>query len=137
MSLATSTPARDATPASGRMAYSVQQRRVAGKKARQMPAIARRDLFRAALLVLSGLLALTAFALPSRAGGPHVLIIPADDGYGLSDCLTEGAACGPIVASAWCKAQGHGTSGAFGPGAKASDVLGTPGPRSFTVTCNE
>jgi hypothetical protein len=102
-----------------------------------IPARTRRELFRAVLLAMSGLLALTAFGLSARAGGTHVLVIPIDDGYGLSDCLTENAACGPMVASAWCKAKGHGASGTLSPvaaGATASDV---PAPRGFTIICQE
>jgi hypothetical protein len=102
----------------------------------------RRDVFRAVLLVVSGLLVSTAFGLSARAGGTHVLVIPADDGYGLSDCLTENASCGPMVAGAWCKAKGHGTSGTFGPVSAAATATDTSlaaaqGPRGFAITCHE
>lgn len=112
-----------------------------GGDARALAARRRRDVFRAVLFVVSGLLALIVFGLSARAGGTHVLIIPTDDGYGLSDCLTENASCGPIVASAWCKAKGHGASGTLGPAgeARASDAPGLPGQgsRGFAVTCHE
>jgi hypothetical protein len=112
-----------------------------GRGARAVAARRRRAVFRAVLFVVGGLLALTVFGLSARAGGTHVLVIPTDDGYGLSDCLTENASCGPIVASAWCKAKGHGASGTLGPvgEARASDVPGLSGQgsRGFAVTCHE
>jgi hypothetical protein len=94
------------------------------------------------LLGIGAALALAAVALPARAGGTRVLVIPTDDGYGLSDCLTENAACGRIVASAWCKAQGHGatgTPGSVGAGATATDapLPAGRGPRGFAVTCTD
>ena len=52
---------------------------------------------------------------PARAEGGHSVIIPADDGYGLGECLAEGSSCGRIVADAWCEAQGYGKSVTFGP----------------------
>lgn len=119
--------ARASVPAGQRRAISAQRRR---------------NLFRAVLFAVSGLLALTALGLSARAGGTHVLVIPTDDGYGLSDCLTGNASCGPMVAAAWCKAQGHGNSGTFGPVAEqvtatdASPPSGQ-GPRGFAITCHE
>lgn len=110
------------------------------RRARAIAARTRRGVFRAVLFAVSGLLTLTAFGVAARAGGTHVLVIPIDDGYGLSDCLTENASCGPMVASAWCKAQGHGASGTLGPVAAGSSEVAGPrpapiGPRGFAVTC--
>ncbi len=115
---------------------------VLGRGSTAIPARTRRDMFRAVLFVVSGLLVLAALGLTARAGGTHVLVIPTDDGYGLSDCLTGNAPCGPIVASAYCKAQGHGSSGSFGPveaGATASDAAGpaAQGSRGFRITCRD
>jgi len=113
-----------------------------GRQARAIPARTRREVFRAVLLAVGGLLALTAFGLSARAGGTHVLVIPADDGYGLSDCLSEHATCGPMVASAWCKAKGHGAAGTFGPVSAVVTATDTSppaaqGPRGFAITCHE
>lgn len=147
MSIATKAIATEADRISGRKSREARAPRRAekafalGGKARVIPVPTRRELFRAVLFVVSGLLALTAFGLSARAGGTRVMIIPTDDGYGLSDCLTENASCGPIVASAWCKAQGHGASGTFGPvaaGVTASDAPpAANGARGFAITCQE
>lgn len=110
-----------------------------GGPVRPIPARIRRGVFRAVLFLVGGLMTLFAFGLSARAGGAHVLVIPLDDGYGLSDCLTENASCGPLVASAWCKAQGHGGTGSLGPAgtrATATDAP-QPGPRSLAITCHE
>jgi len=131
-----------ATKASRVSRRTSREARAPRPKVRAIPARTRREVFRAVLLAVSGLSVLTAFGLSARAGGTHVLVIPADDGYGLSDCLTENASCGPMVAGAWCKAQGHGASGTFGPvaaGATASDAVPPAGngPRGFAITCQE
>jgi hypothetical protein len=113
-----------------------------GRHARAASTRRRRDIFRAVLFFVSGCMAIAVFGLSAHAGGSHVLVIPTDDGYGLSDCLTDNASCGPMVASAWCKAKGHGGSGSLaevGGSAEASDVTGSVGqrPRGFAVTCTE
>jgi hypothetical protein len=51
-------------------------------------------------------------------------VIPANDGYGLGECLATGAPCGRLVADAWCEAQGFGKAESFGP-ADPTDVTGT------------
>ncbi|HEX8416185.1 MAG TPA: hypothetical protein VF641_01140 [Methylobacterium sp.] len=70
-----------------------------------------------------GLGALIAFALISSAAigveGPSQIektfLIPASEGYGVGECLTDGAsACGQVVANAWCEAQGFAAAGSFG-----------------------
>ncbi len=140
MSIATKDFAYPSGRAPGRELRTLPFASALGRQARAIPARARREVFRAVLLVVSGLLALTAFGLSARAGGTHVLVIPTDDGYGLSDCLTENASCGPMVAGAWCKAKGHGTSGTFGPVAvQATDasLSAGHGPRGFAITCHE
>ncbi len=65
---------------------------------------------RAAVLLASLLLALP--ALP--AGAQETFIIPRDEGYGIAECLTAGAACAHTVADAWCAAMGQGPSISFG-----------------------
>jgi hypothetical protein len=83
----------------------------------------------AALLLASG---------PALAG--KTLIVPGNDGYGLSECLSEGQACGRVVADAWCEANGLGKSISFGRAAP-EDVTGSVVPAStrtidaFVVTC--
>jgi hypothetical protein len=111
---------------------------ILGRPVRPIPTRIRRGFFRTVLFLVGGLMTLIAFALSARAG-THVLVVPLDDGYGLSDCLTENASCGPIVASAWCKAQGRGGTGSLGPaGTKATAAdAPQPGPRSLAITCQE
>jgi hypothetical protein len=89
-----------------------------------------------ALAALGGLL-----SAPALAG--HSFVIPANDGYGLEECLATGAPCGRLVADAWCDAQGLGKATSFGPAA-ATDVTGTvtvsqatAPAQSYAVTCRD
>ena len=71
-------------------------------------------------------------------------IMPADDGYGLTECMARGGTCARIVADSWCEAHGHGLAISFGP---AEDVTGaiddrlpagkSVEPGSYLVTCGE
>jgi hypothetical protein len=81
--------------------------------------------------------------VPVKADSPTTFIIPANDGYGLGECLTGGRPCGRIVADAWCEAHGRGPARAFG---RAEDITAsianvsttdqaTPG--SFVVSCGQ
>lgn len=63
------------------------------------------------------------------------------DGYGLSDCLTNGEACGRVVADSWCSAHGWGAAMAWG---STNDMTASvAGPAKATpkdhiaVTCAE
>ncbi|MGI6247167.1 MAG: hypothetical protein ACOYJQ_15580 [Pseudochelatococcus sp.] len=42
----------------------------------------------------------------SRPGSP-TFVLPANDGYGVADCLSVGGECAIQVANAWCAAQGY------------------------------
>ncbi len=70
------------------------------------------------------------------------IVVPANDGYGLSECLAENGACGQLVAEAWCNANGLGKAVSFGR-AKANDVTGSIGAGAqsqadnFIVTCGD
>ncbi|MHB2167938.1 hypothetical protein [Alsobacter sp. R-9] len=85
--------------------------------------------------------------LASLAAAPAVaadrsFIIPANDGYGIADCLGEGGPCARVVADAWCAAQGLGKAVTFGP-ADASEMTASlrggarASVQAYTVTCNE
>jgi hypothetical protein len=81
---------------------------------------------------------------PALAEGGHSVVIPANDGYGLAECLADGAPCGRIVADAWCEAQGYGKADTFGPADPAevtsSIAVKTPpqtAPKAYTVTCRD
>ena len=80
--------------------------------------------------------------VPVKADSPTTFVIPANDGYGLGECLTGGRPCGRIVADAWCEAHGHGPARAFG---RAEDVTASVAtvstkeeatPGSFVVSCS-
>lgn len=79
---------------------------------------------------------------PSRAAAPEVetFLIPANDGYGVADCLTSGSECGQVVASAWCEAHGYGRAETFGVAA-AEDATGSvatekpKADRPIAITC--
>ncbi len=69
-------------------------------------------------------------------------LIPANDGYGLADCLEEGSSCGPMVANAWCEAKGFRTAKQFGraePGDITATTVSSGRSRApvFVVTCAE
>jgi hypothetical protein len=81
--------------------------------------------------------------VPVKADSPTTFIIPANDGYGLGECLTGGRPCGRIVADAWCEAHGRGPARAFG---RAEDITASianvstkeqAAPGSFVVSCGQ
>jgi hypothetical protein len=81
--------------------------------------------------------------LPVRAESATTFVIPANDGYGLGECLTGGKPCGRIVADAWCEAHGRGSARAFG---RAEDITASianastrdaAAPGSIIVSCGE
>jgi hypothetical protein len=76
----------------------------------------------------------------ARAGETHALVIAANDGYGVQDCLAEAGECGQVVADAWCEAHGHGAAVSFGPvsrfaGAVATKIAATP--EDYVVNCGD
>jgi hypothetical protein len=78
-----------------------------------------------------------------RAESAATFVIPANDGYGLAECITAGKPCGRIVADAWCEAHGQGPARAFGRSeditasiANASTKDAGP-PGSIIVSCGE
>jgi hypothetical protein len=102
-------------------------------------------------VVLRGGLPLAAFCalaaglsrVPVRAETTSTFVIPANDGYGLGECITAGKPCGRIVADAWCEAHGQGPARAFG---RAEDITAAiasvstkeqPAPGSIIVACGE
>jgi hypothetical protein len=81
--------------------------------------------------------------VPVRAESATTFVIPANDGYGLGECLTGGKPCGRIVADAWCEAHGQGPARAFG---RAEDITASianvsmkdaAAPGSIIVSCGE
>ena len=60
-----------------------------------------------------------------QAAARNSFVINDNEGYGITECLTNGTACGRVVADAWCEAHGYGQSVAFG---RADDVTGAVRP---------
>jgi len=52
--------------------------------------------------------------VPSQAEDTTTFVIAAASGYGIEDCLGQGAECGQVVADAWCQAHGQGGALKFG-----------------------
>jgi hypothetical protein len=94
------------------------------------------------LSLMAGLVFLTAMRVSARAEQTQTFVIPANDGYGIGECLLPGAACGQTLANAWCEAHGLSKSVAYG---RSEDVTASTGasdtphaePGSFIVTCQE
>ena len=68
-------------------------------------------------------------------------LVPANDGYGVGDCLASGGECGQIVADAWCETQGFRRAVDFGRTA-AEDMTGSiqtvstgSRERPISITC--
>ena len=74
---------------------------------------------------ISGVILSTAALAAARGGETHALVIAANDGYGVQDCLAEAGECGQIVADAWCEAHGHGVAVSFGPASRFAGVVAT------------
>ena len=73
-----------------------------------------------------------------------IYLMPADEGYGVTECLAVGGACAQIVADAWCESHGHARAIAFGlvddMTASLTDVVearSKPEAGSYFVTCGE
>ncbi|GEP08962.1 hypothetical protein [Methylobacterium gnaphalii] len=68
-------------------------------------------------LALVSSVAAPAFA-GEGAATQHVeraFLIPANDGYGTGECLTNGKSeCGQVVANAWCESQGFASAASYG-----------------------
>ena len=71
-------------------------------------------------------------------------IVPADDGYGMDECMAEGGPCAKLIADSWCQVNGMKTSLHYAA-TEASDVTASlskkitdrlPTP-SYIVTCSD
>ena len=81
---------------------------------------------------------------PASAKKSETFVISGSDGYGVSDCFLQGAACGPVMADAWCQSQGRAKATAYG---LASDVTATiegaakaavaRDPNAMLITCGD
>ncbi|TDR93574.1 hypothetical protein [Enterovirga rhinocerotis] len=89
------------------------------------------------LAVIGGAVAFSVLPSPTEAAssrGP-TFVIPANDGYGVAECLNSGSACGQVMADAWCEAQGFRRSASFGPVDVETTGSIEPSRRPISVTC--
>jgi len=80
-------------------------------------------------------------AINAAEAGDATFLVPANDGYGVGECLATGGECGRVIADAWCETQGYVRAVAFGPSA-SQDLTGslqtvstTSAQRPVAVTC--
>lgn len=95
----------------------------------------------AGAVALATVIPLAGCASPARAAEPVAFTIPAEDGYGIGDCMTsQGSACGQEIADAWCVGHGNTRAVAFG----AADVTAgipqkagpPPQPGAVVIRCD-
>lgn len=77
-------------------------------------------------------------ALSLSAPGSYAsstFILPANDGYGVADCLAHGGECALTVANAWCSAQGYHHASGMRPATPGSSQR--PASReAIAITCD-
>lgn len=69
-------------------------------------------------------------------------VVPADDVYGMDDCLAEGKACAKLVADSWCQVKGMSIAVRF-ERASAEDITASltskaavkPSKTAYLITC--
>jgi len=106
---------------------------------------------------IGALLALALLSSTALAGGdgetparstPQVektFLIPAGEGYGVGDCLSNGeSSCGQVVANAWCEAQGFASASSYGIAAQDEYTGAIPAApvikqadRPIRITCQD
>lgn len=75
----------------------------------------------AAFSVISG----DVSAAPRNTGlGEGIYLVPANDGYGIADCIAQQRSCGKSVAETWCQSHGYRTAMSYGV-ADRSDFTGS------------
>lgn len=99
-------------------------------------------------------LALATAAFPAQAGSEpaaarkpveKTFLIPAEDGYGVGECLSGGPSeCGQVVANAWCESQGFASASNYGVAAQDEYTGAIDGaapmksaPRPLRITCQD
>jgi hypothetical protein len=89
---------------------------------------------------LLGLILSAGMLSGARAGETHRLVIAANDGYGVEDCLAESGDCGQVVADAWCEAHGHGAAVSYGPASRFTGLVATKiaaTSEDYVVNCGD
>lgn len=80
----------------------------------------------AGILISAGILAYEQPFSSAAVQGPSESVIVAGDGYGVSECLTSGDACGSLVAEGWCKSNGFSRLISYRK-ARSQDITGAAG----------
>lgn len=88
-----------------------------------------------AAALAAGALSFTAISTETtQAASAATFVVPANDGYGIADCVAAG--CGQVVADAWCEAQGFAGSASFGPAdVEVTGSIAAGAGRPISVTC--
>ena len=96
------------------------------------------------LHLAAALLVIMPWGSPASAQESATFVISSSEGYGISDCFVQGAACGPVMADAFCQSNGHGRAAAFG---LASDITASipqeaaaavaRDPNAMIITCRD
>ena len=96
------------------------------------------------LHLAAALLVIMPWGSPVSAQESATFVISSSEGYGISDCFVQGAACGPVMADAFCQSNGHGRAAAFG---LASDITASipqeaaaavaRDPNAMIITCRD
>lgn len=114
-----------------------------------MPAIASdyRKILEAAVSIAAALIVVSSMKVSAQAQTNHMLVIPASDGYGFDECMSQGTkTCGQVIADAYCEAHGMSASLSYG---RAEDITASvptaadakPAikvePGSYVVNCKD
>jgi hypothetical protein len=65
------------------------------------------------LLAVSGFVSALVFAVPAQTETRVFIVASNADGYGVDRCLTTGASCGSVVATAYCQARDFSEARSF------------------------
>jgi hypothetical protein len=65
------------------------------------------------LIAVAGLVGTLAFAVPAQTETRVFIVASNADGYGVDRCLTTGATCGTVVATAYCQARDFSQARSF------------------------
>ncbi|WP_372421444.1 hypothetical protein [Salinarimonas chemoclinalis] len=78
----------------------------------------RRVLALTAFMALGAALSVSFMLVPTEASRAAAetgdFVIPAAEGYGATNCLASGEACGAVIARSWCNAHGFAEVVRFG-----------------------
>lgn len=74
-----------------------------------------------------------------QAQETRTIVVPAETGYGVEECLDAGGDCGPTVANALCNAYGQGVAlefGQYGVDKSKPSNASWPAPKRYYVDCS-